>query len=425
MMNLQGFAALPGNLASLRTPSPVIFYLNHRLTYFINPSTLLFFPTEEPLIVTLPKELASFLDTFEQLDDPRIERSKLHPLLEILLLTVCGVAAGCEGWEDIELFGKHRLALLRAYRPFKNGVPSNDTLRRFFQSVNPEQFQRLFTQWMQQSLTPEADAGSHTIAIDGKCLRGSHDGLQRALHLVSAFASGARLVLGQRKVADKSNEITAIPLLLQTLDLRDSTITIDAMGCQTSIAEQIIQGGGQFVLGLKGNQATLHDDVRTWFESQPQGSQCETVEQADKGHGRVEHRRVSLSSNLQWLRDRHPKWSIIQGIIQIQSTRIVDGKESKEARYYLSSLTSADAAAKAIREHWGIENQLHWVLDMSFGEDQSRIRKGNAPHNIAIIRHAVLNVINQLKTKRQSVKQYRKLIGWSDEVLVEFLKVLI
>jgi predicted transposase YbfD/YdcC len=373
--------------------------------------------------VTLSKELESFLDTFEQLDDPRIDRRKLHPLLEILLLTACGVAAGCDGWSDIELFGKQRLELLRTFRPFENGVPSDDTLRRFFQSVNPEQFQRLFTQWMQQSLESEEE-GSRTIAIDGKCLRGSHDGAQRALHMVSAFASGARLVLGQCKVSDKSNEITAIPQLLQALDLRGSTITIDAMGCQTAIAEQILQGGGQFVLGLKGNQGTLHDDVRTWFESPPHGSQCEIVEQADKGHGRVEHRRVSLSSDIQWLRDRHPKWSGIQGIIQIQSTRIVDGEESKEARYYLSSLTHADAAAKAIREHWGIENQLHWVLDMSFGEDQSRIRKGNAPHNIAIIRHTVLNVINTIKQPRQSVKQYRKLIGWSDEVLREFLKVL-
>lgn len=373
--------------------------------------------------MTLPKELASFLDTFEQLDDPRIDRRKLHPLLEILLLTVCGVAAGCDGWADIEQFGKLKLDALRTFRPFENGVPSDDTLRRFFRSVNPEQFQQLFTQWMQQSLEP-GDAGSRTIAIDGKCLRGSHDGAQRALHMVSAFASEARLVLGQCKVADKSNEITAIPELLKVLDLRDSTITIDAIGCQTAIADQIVEGGGQFVLGLKGNQGSLHDDVRTWFESQPHGSQCETVEQADKGHGRVEYRRVSLSSDLQWLRDRHPKWSKILGIIQIQSTRIVDGKESKEARYYISSLTSAEAAAKAIREHWGIENQLHWVLDMSFGEDQSRIRKGNAPQNVAVIRHAVLNVINRLKTKRQSVKQYRKLIGWSDEVLVAFLKAL-
>jgi predicted transposase YbfD/YdcC len=215
--------------------------------------------------------------------------------------------------------------------------------------------------------------------------------------------------------------LNSLRIPVQTLDLRGSTITIDAIGCQTAIAEQVIRGGGQFVLGLKGNQGTLHDDVKAWFESQPHGSQCETVEQADKGHGRVEFRRVSLSSNIQWLRDRYPKWSTIQGIIQIQSTRIVDGKESKEARYYLSSLTNA----KAIREHWGIENQLHWVLDMSFGEDQSRIRKGNAPQNVAVIRHAVLNVINQLKTKRQSVKQFRKLIGWNDEVFVAFLRMLI
>lgn len=375
--------------------------------------------------MTYAKELESFLDTFEQLDDPRIERSKLHPLLEILLVTVCGVAAGCDGWSDIELFGKQRLAFLRKFRPFENGVPSDDTLRRFFRSVNPEQFQLLFTQWIQQSLEPEENTGSRTIAIDGKCLRGSHDGAKRALHLVSAFASEAHLVLGQLKVADKSNEITAIPTLLQALDLRGSTITIDAMGCQTAIAEQIIQGGGEFVLGLKGNQGTLLDDVRTWFESPPEGGRCESCQQVDKGHGRLEVRRISLNSDIQWLREGHPKWTQIRSIIQVQSTRTLDEQESQESRYYISSLTSAEAAAKAIREHWGIENQLHWVLDMSFGEDQSRIRKGNAPQNISVIRHVVLNVINQIKSKRQSVRQYRKLIGWSDEALELFLRALI
>ena len=374
----------------------------------------------------LPKELASFFDTFEQLDDPRVDRTKYYSVAEILLVTVCGVAAGCDGWEDIELFAKQRLDFLRQYQPFTYGIPSDDTLRRFFRAVDPAQFQRLFAQWMAQSL--ESEASDRTIAIDGKTLRGSADEVKRALHLVSAYASEERLVLAQQAVDEKSNEITAIPQLLEALDLRGSTVTIDAMGCQHAIADQIVAADGHYVLGLKGNQGTLHDDVVTWFDEPPAETVLDTFEQCDKGHGRVEVRRIAVCRDVAWLHQRHLKWRSIGSIVCVESERHVGNGHSTERRYYLSSHgddVSASSLLHAIRSHWGVENGLHWVLDMSFGEDQSRIRKGNAPGNVAVIRHTVLNAINTMKPKRTSIKQMRKLAGWNNEVLAEILGALI
>ena len=205
-----------------------------------------------------------FLDIFGQLDDPRIERKKLHPMPEILLLTLCAVICGAESWDDIEMFGKSKLDLLRQYLPYEYGIPSDDTVRRFFRAIDTSQFQRLFVEWIRVWLSPEA-AGK-VVAIDGKTLRGSHDGGQSPIHLVSAFASEARIVLGQVRTSEKSNEITAIPTLLAWLDVRGAIVTIDAMGCQKAIAEKIIDKGGDYLLALKGNQSNLHDDVRLHFE---------------------------------------------------------------------------------------------------------------------------------------------------------------
>ena len=265
-----------------------------------------------------------------------------------------------------------------------------------------------------------------TIAIDGKTLRGSRDKDQRPLHLVSAFASEARIVLGQCSVQEKSNEITAIPTLLEGLDLRGAIVTIDAMGCQYSIADQIVRGKGDFVLGLKGNQGTLCEDVVTWLDTLPSGTVTDNSDDVDKGHGRIEEREVRMSSDVQWLRDRHPHWQSINSVIQVKSTRHIGDEVSQDCRYYVSSLLEdANRAGSVIRAHWGIENQLHWVLDMSFGEDQSRIRKGNAVQNMAVIRHAVLNAIQTVKPARQSIKQIRKRAGWSTTVLDSILQALI
>ena len=373
--------------------------------------------------MTLSAELQSFFDTFDALEDPRVERTKFHALPDILFATVCGVIAGCDGWSDIESFCQERLEYLRQYRPFTHGVPSDDTFRRVFRAIDPEQFGRLFSQWIQQWYRPDEET---TIAIDGKTLRGSKESGQTPLHLVSAFASEARIVLGQCKVSEKSNEITAIPALLDSLDLQGATVTLDAMGCQYGIAEQIIDAKANFVLGLKGNQETLHDDVVTWFQSVPAEAVVDEFVDIDKGHGRIEERRIRISEEIDWLLARHPHWKAIGSIVEIESTRYLGETRSQERRYYISSLPAdARRAAHAIHAHWGIENSLHWTLDMSFGEDQCRIRKGHAVQNMAVIRHAVITAIQQLKPPRQSVKQMRKRAGWSTRVLDTVVKALI
>jgi predicted transposase YbfD/YdcC len=363
-----------------------------------------------------------FLDIFGQLDDPRIERKKLHPMPEILLLTLCAVICGAESWDDIEMFGKSKLDFLRQYLPYEHGIPSDDTVRRFFRAIDTTQFQRLFVEWIRLWLSPEV-AGK-VVAIDGKTLRGSHDSGQSPIHLVSAFASEARIVLGQVKTSEKSNEITAIPELLKWLDVRGAIVTIDAMGCQKAIAENIIDKGGDYLLALKGNQSGLHDDVRLHFEQPAPSSLARMTrsESVDKGHGRIEVRQCRVSTDIDWLRERHPEWKNLGSIIAIDSERLIGETTSRETRYFISSsLTSAPQMLAAVRLHWGIENQLHWVLDMSFGEDQSRIRKDNAPTNVGIIRHAALNMIRQAQKNRVSIKRMRKAAGWDDSVLTDIL----
>lgn len=366
----------------------------------------------------MKSEEMDFLDVFGQLDDPRIDRKKLHPMLEILLLTLCAVICGSESWDDIETFGKAKVGFLRRYLPYVHGIPSDDTLRRFFRAIDSTQFQRLFIEWIRAWLQPEV--ADKVVAIDGKTLRGSRDGEQLPIHLVSAFASEAGIVLGQIKTHEKSNEITAIPELLEWLDVRGAIVSIDAMGCQKAIAEKIIDKGGDYLLALKGNQSSLHDDVRLHFEAPtPQAAiQMEQAETLDKGHGRIEVRHCRVSTDIDWLKERHPEWTNLRSIVAITSERHIGETVTQETRYFISSaLIPAERMLAAVRLHWGIENQLHWVLDMSFGEDQSRIRKGNAPSNVAIIRHAALNMIRSAKTKRMSIKRMRKAAGWDDALL--------
>ena len=367
-------------------------------------------------------EKMDFLDIFGQLDDPRIDRRKLHPMPEILLLTLCAVICGAESWDDIEMFGKSKLVFLRQYLPYEHGIPSDDTVRRFFRAIDTTQFQRLFVEWVRTWLSPEV--AGNVVAIDGKTLRGSYDSGQSPIHLVSAFASEAGIVLGQVKTSEKSNEITAIPELLEWLDVRGAIVTIDAMGCQKAIAEKIIDKGGDYLLALKGNQSSLHEDVRLHFEQPAPTSliRMTRAETVDKGHGRIEIRQCRLSTDIDWLRARHPEWKNMSGIVAIDSERLIGDTTAQETRYFISSSQApAPQILAAVRLHWGIENQLHWVLDMSFGEDQSRIRKDNAPTNVAIIRHAALNMIRQAKKKRMSIKRMRKAAGWDDSVLTDIL----
>lgn len=363
----------------------------------------------------------SFLDIFKGIEDPRSRRNCLYTISEILLVALCAAICGAEGWQDVEDFGKAKLEYLRQFLPFKNGIPSDDTFRRFFRAINPEKFQELFRSWI-GSIKPNNDGS--VIAIDGKSSRHSFDSDGKMLHMISAYATEARIVLAQEKVSEKSNEITAIPQLLKWLDLKGSVVTIDAMGCQHEIANQILKQEGQYIFSLKGNQGNLHKDVKTWLDDEETVKKLERCTDHDKGHGRIETRDCWIESDVAWLIERNPQWSSIKSIIRIDSRRETKGEFTCESRYYISSqVVAPEKTLVTIRSHWAIENNLHWTLDMSFGEDQSRIRKHNAPQVMAIIRHIALNLLQITKSqmKRQSIKRLRKMAGWDDELLSSIL----
>lgn len=362
-----------------------------------------------------------FIEFFSQIPDHRIDRRKLHQVEEILLVTICGMIAGCDSWADLELFGKTKLSMLRNYLPFKNGQPSDDTLRRFFQVLNPEIFEKCFIEWIESFQLELAD---RVIAIDGKTSRRSFDGNNRAMHLISAFVSELNMTMGQLKTSEKSNEITAIPQLLELIDIAGAVVTIDAMGCQTKVVEKIIEQQANYVIGLKGNQANLHDDVRTTFADPPKQMQFITSESHDKAHGRIETRRCTVTEDIAWLQQQYPQWKYLNSIVEIESQRIIKDKLSIEKRYYISSLSAdPEILLSAIRQHWKIENTLHWVLDITFHDDHSRIRKGHAPRNIATIKKTVLNLLQMVKKKKPtiSLKRMRKLAGWDQSFLDQVL----
>lgn len=358
---------------------------------------------------------------FSNLKDPRISRKKLYPLSEVLFVVLCGAICGAESWRDYVLFGKEKLDFLREHFSFSNGVPSKNTFARVFGSLDPECFKACFIDWVKSLQTTL----SGVIAIDGKTLRGSFDTASNsaAIHMVSAFATEARLVLAQQKVDDKSNEITAIPKLLDLLSLEGQIVTIDAMGCQTAIAEKIIDKGGDYVFALKGNQGTLLEDVRLFLEAEVAKKTSQAIEDrsedVDCGHGRIETRKCFISGQVDWLIQKE-KWKGLKSIAMIEERREVGEKVSLERRFFITSLpANAQKLASAVRNHWGIENCLHWTLDLVFNEDASRIRKDNAPENMALVRHIVLNMLNKAKTtfKDVSVKALRKKAGWGNDTL--------
>ncbi len=369
----------------------------------------------------MAKQEPGFIDLLKEIPDHRIDRKKLYPVEELMLLTICGLSAGADDWDDLELFGKLKLNDLRKYFPFENGTPSDDTLRRFFRTLDPLKFEEFFMRWVRSF---QLDLENKIIAVDGKVSRRSFDGDNKPLHLVSAFASELGITLGQVKTEDKSNEITAIPELLSLLDIAGAIITIDAMGCQTKIVGQIIDQKGDYVIGLKGNQCNLRKDVELLFKDKPKGANFLKEETTDKGHGRIEKRICTVTEDILWLCEDHPKWTGLKTVIEIESHREIKGVKSIEKRYYISSL-KADAKLflKAIREHWGVENQLHWVLDVCFGDDLSRIRKGNAPQNMAIIKKTVLNLMKVIKQEmpRVSYRAMRKLVGWDSGFMEKVL----
>jgi predicted transposase YbfD/YdcC len=360
-----------------------------------------------------------FAAHFAALPDPRIDRTKLHDLLDILVIALCTLIGGGEGWEDMTEFGQTKAAWLqeRLGLSLAAGIPSPDTFRRVFERLDPEAFTGCFTAWVD---TLRQRTHGEVVNIDGKTLRHSFDTAagQAPIHVVSAWASKNRLVLGQLKVADKSNEITAIPALLSLLDLRGCVVTIDAMGCQKAIARQIIQQEGDYVLALKENHPTLHADVAEFFADARQrefaGVTHEYLETVEKDHGRIEIRRYWLVGEFDWL-DGRANWAKLQSIGMIERVRKIGGEVSCEVSYTINSLAgSVRKFAAAARGHWGIENQVHYVLDVTFDEDDCRIRKGNAPQNLATTRHLALNLLRREPSSRRGIKGRQHKAAWDD-----------
>jgi predicted transposase YbfD/YdcC len=366
---------------------------------------------------------------FAQLPDPRVAHRTHHPLLSIITIALCAVIAGADSWDTIAAFGEIRQTWFASFLELPHGIPSHDTFNRVFAALDPAAFRAAFAAWM-QAITGVLPA--QVIALDGKTLRGSHDRTlgRSAIHMVSAWACANQLVLAQIKVDDKSNEITALPQLLQQLALAGCLVTSDAMGCQRAIAEQIVAQQGDYVLALKENQPTLHADVQACFAQLDAASASSTVGvdralATDKGHGRLEIRRQMVLSDpetLAWLQEAH-HWPGLVAVGQVAAERRSGTQVGHETRYYLlSRVLSAAAFGAAVRSHWGIENQVHWVLDMTFGEDQSRVRAKHAAENLAVLRHLALNLVRRVPQPRLSLKARRLAAGWEPDFLLQILQ---
>jgi len=363
---------------------------------------------------------------FSEMEDPRIDRTKLHKLVDILVIAICAVIAGADNWEDIEEFGKARVEWLKTFMELPNGIPSHDTFNRVFARLNPEQFQACFMKWV---MAVSEIIGAQVIAIDGKILRRSHDkGIGKgAIDMVSAWATANSLVLGQVKVDEKSNEITAIPQLLEALEIAGCIVTIDAMGCQTDIVEKIIEKEADYVLALKENQGNLYEDAVRLFDdledSQYKAYEFDYDKTVDKDHGRIEIREcwtISDPAILQHLRG-FENWKNLTTISHIRAERRIGEERSCEDRYHIASFSRATRVLTAVRSHWGIENKLHWVLDIAFDEDRCRVRKDHGPENFALLRHIALNLLKHEKTCKRGIKGKRLLAGWNQDYLLKVL----
>ena len=376
----------------------------------------------------MPNNIGTSLpEHFADLPDPRIERTKRHSLHDILVITICAVICGADDWVSIELFGKSKEAWFRTFLELPHGIPSHDTLGRVFAALDPTAFAQCFASWV-QSVANVTDG--EVVAIDGKTLRRSFDRAagKAAVHMVSAWATKNRLVLGQIKTDAKSNEIKAIPRLLDVLALEGCIVTIDAMGCQKEIARKVTEKKADYVFGLKANQPTLHESVKAYFDEALKhgfaGVRHGHNVEHYRGHGRVERRETWCTNDLGWFEEKD-QWAAMRSIAMVESTRQIDGRSSTERRYYVGSLkgTNAKQYARAVRTHWGVENSLHWVLDVAFREDESRIRKDHGPENMALLRHVAVNLLKNDKTLKVGVKNKRLKAGWDDDYLLKVLGV--
>ena len=370
---------------------------------------------------------ASLTEHFGSLVDPRIDRTKRHNLMNIVTIALCGVIAGADSWVDVEAFGRRKADWLRRMLDLPNGIPSHDTFGRVFAMLDAQQFERCFTEWV---LAVREVLQGDVVAIDGKRVRRSHDRYigKDAIHMVSAWASASGVALGQTRVEERSNEITAIPQLLEMLQIEGCIVTIDAMGCQKEVASKILDERADYVLAVKKNQGRLHEDVHDTFDLARKSSfdslDHDYHETINASHGRIETRRCWAVSDLDHIRyvDDGGQWPGLTTLVMVEGERLVDGKTTVESRYYISSLPNdASVLLNAVRSHWSIENQLHWSLDVTFNEDGSRVRSGNGAENFSVLRRMALNLLKAETSTKRSIAGKRKDAAWDNDYLLKVL----
>lgn len=365
----------------------------------------------------------SIMLSFSILPDPRKNRNQVYTLFDIITVTVLAVLCGADDWVEVSFWGEANQQWLQERGICPSGIPSHDTFSRFFRFVDPHAFEKCFISWTQKI----AKVVGGVIALDGKTICNSGSGEEKAIHLVSAFSVENNMVLGQLATEAKSNEITAFPLLIDFLDLKEAVVTIDAAGCQKEIASQICDKGGDYVLGLKGNQGNLHAEVENYFKQAlqvtPEEADCDVYSSEEKSRGRHEIREVWVTNRLEWLPQKGD-WKNLNSIVCLKSTRIVKEKKTIEFRYYILSL-SGDAwkIGRAIRSHWCVENKLHWQLDVSYGEDDCKVRKDNGPENFSVIRRATLNLLKADKKTKAGIKNKRSKAGWDKDYMLSILRM--
>jgi len=364
--------------------------------------------------------MTGFIEHFGDIPDPGVDRTKDHKLIDILFITLSAVICGCDDWNSIERYAKTKQEWLRKYLELPGGIPSHDTINRVISMLNPAILQERFIQWVQSVVVLKE---GEVVSIDGKRLCGSgKDGLEGVVHMVTAWSNANNMVLGGYKVDDKSNEITAIPQLLEMLELKGCTITIDAMGCQKEIARKIVDKKAHYILAVKDNQQRLLDDIKEAFGHETK-SAITTHTDKDMGHGRIEKRTCRVITNTEWV-CQNQDWKDLNSIIEITAERTdkKSGETQKELRYYISDLHhTPEGFNNDIREHWGIENKQHWILDIAFGEDDSKKRAGNAAENFAILNRMALNIVKQDTSAKVGVKTRRMMAGWDDNYLTRLL----